>query len=341
MKAWRLIAPLQLKETTFEDNSPLQPNQARVKVSHVLFTDVDALTYTGDIKANYPVILGRSAVGIVIDKGENCFNLEKDKYVLIQPVTPCEKCETCASGDEEECPTPLIAGLTKNGYLRSTIIDDESLFLPLPSALKIKEALCTEFVAICEAAIDKLDVKKGSKVAVVGGGLLGNILCQLLIYHQIVPVLIENNAHYIENAKQSGVYYIFNSDDELMANIKEVTGGRLLDGVVYISSSKMDTSLPMLLCKDNRNVVLCGFASLVTKMDVTAIFKRNLTLSAVSNGFGYTKTALNLLNNSAVSLDHIPLEMISENEISETLKKRSDNVLNGRERTASLLKLII
>ena len=61
--------------------TPVSPTQVKVKVTHLLISNFDALLYSGDVAAEYPKTIGRFAVGIVTEVGEKCYGVEKGARV--------------------------------------------------------------------------------------------------------------------------------------------------------------------------------------------------------------------------------------------------------------------
>ena len=50
----------------------ITPTQVKVKITHLLISNFDALVFNGDVEADYPKTLGRFAVGLITEAGENC-----------------------------------------------------------------------------------------------------------------------------------------------------------------------------------------------------------------------------------------------------------------------------
>ena len=89
-------------------------------------------------------------------------------------------------------------------------------------------------LALCEAVADKIEADKGRHIAVIGATALGMILCQLLIYHQAVPVLIDSDPEKLKKANRAGIYYTLAADETLQSNLSQITGGRMAYGLSLI-----------------------------------------------------------------------------------------------------------
>ena len=179
------------------------PTQVKVKVSHLMLTDLDALLYNGLIDAEYPKVPGRAAVGIVTEAGENCYGVEKGTRVYFNPSRECGECLPCKTGKPKNCARILSAGRDFDGFMRDFVVCDYTDVAPLPDSVSDFHALCIETIGIAENIYDKLNLSAGQRVAVVGGSFSGNIIAQVLQYHKIVPILIDNNPTNLATAKNA------------------------------------------------------------------------------------------------------------------------------------------
>ncbi len=315
--------------------------QVKVKVSYALLTDYDALLYNGDIKADYPKVLGRTAVGIVTEVGENCYGLQVGSRVYFEPTRPCGNCLRCKSGKPKDCREVSYAGKDFDGFLRDFVVCEGTEVSALPSNVDDIHALCIELVGIAENIFDKLNVTAGQRVAVIGASLSGNIIAQILAYHKIVPVVIDNNPVNLERAKKCGINYAFAADDDLDEHIKSATSGNLCEAAIYCTSSRLPLSIAPRVVADGKSVVLSALSSNVLPIDAREILKKNITLFGVSNAYGYTDTAINLLVNHAVNIDMFEKEILNELRPAELLDNSAQFVSGPRHGKMSILKLIL
>ncbi len=301
MKIWKILSPKVLAEEEKPDNITTE-TQAKVKITQILLTGEELRTYCGVYKPKYPVVPGRFAVGVVAEAGPGCLNVEKNTRVYVHDVTPCGECEYCAAGEPEECTDTKVAGLNRNGYMRDFVVAEESDLSPLPPSVNDDEALFIGVISVCEEVIARLNVTKGMHVAVIGAGELGNILSQLLIYHQAVPVLIDSDEEKLALAARCGIYYTLNSDAELEENINRITGGRFASGSVYCSFCGLPSDLPFSITATGGTVVYAGFSFPEISAQLKTALDKRLTLTAVTNDYSNNAAAINLLVNKAVNL---------------------------------------
>lgn len=308
-----------VKEPQLE--STIAPDEVKVKVAYVLASNFDAVLYSGEGGAHYPKTIGRFAVGRVTEVGAECYGVEKNMRVLLRPVRPCGKCLSCKTGNEDECSTVAIAGRDFDGFLRDFVVCKGTEVSPLPDSVSDIAALCTEAVALAENVYDRLDLPAGSRVAVIGCNFAGNILAQVLQYHKLIPIVIDNSAPALEKAKSCGIYYSYADDDDLAENIKDATSGQLCDASVYTTCSRIDPALTMRVLANSKCAVLAGFAPINFNIPARELFDKNATLTSVMTGYGYTDTAINLLVHKAVNTDIFEKEILTEFDPNEVYRR--------------------
>lgn len=319
----------------------ISPTQIKVKVSHLLLTDDDVMLYGGATETAYPRIIGRAAVGIVTEAGERCYGVQNGARVYLEPTRACGDCYSCRTGKPKDCTEVTSAGKSFDGFLRDFVVCEYKEVAPIPEAIDDFSALCIETIGIAENIYDKLNLSAGQKVAVVGASYEGNIIAQVLMYHKIVPIVIDNAPANLEKAKKCGIYYAFSADDDLDANVKNATGGNLCDAAIYCSNSLLPLSVTPRLVADGKSVVLCVQSSNTATLDIRAVIEKNLTVFGVSNAYGYTDTVINMLMHNAVNLGFLEKEVLTEYEPSELLEERIPLLSSPGKGKMTILKMII
>ncbi len=297
MNVWKLVGPKKLKRM----EAPLPPHEdgkVRVRVTKVLVNSVDAALYAGGIPAAYPIVLGRYAVGVVSEEGASAY-LPRGTRVLLHTFRPIEaegteKCDFTAQEFD-------ICGRTADGFLSDFVLVPPRHMTALPPSVSDERALILHHVAIAKAICDNLNVRKGQHVVVVGANLVGILTCQLLIYQQIAPILVDSVESHLAFARKCGVYYTLPADENVVEAVASVTGGRLADGAVYISTANGNSpDLPFSLTAHGGNVVVYGTSGGKVTLELSAALKKHLAIYCVTNGYGYLETAINLMANRAV-----------------------------------------
>ena len=320
--------------------SNVSPTQVKIKVSHLLLTEFDELLFNGSIKVDYPKIPGRAAVGIVTEVGESCYGVERGTRVYFKPTRACGECLACKSGKSKECTSYLTAGKNFDGFMRDFVVCEYTEVAPLPDSVDDLNALCIENIGIAETVYNKLNLTAGQRVAVLGADFDGIITAQVLLYHKIIPIIIDNSPANLERAKNYGVNYAFPADDDLIQNVMNVTGGNLCDAAIFCSTSRLTLSLATRLVGKNKTLVLSTNSIMSANLAANDVLEKNLTVFGVSNSFGNSDAVINMLVHGAVDISHFEKEVLTEYNPAALLAERCENP-TGKRNKLTVLKMII
>ncbi len=333
MDNWVLTAPRAITKQEQTEMNVL-PTQVKVRVTHLLVSNFDALAFGGEMKISYPKTLGRFAIGVVTETGDECYGLTKGMRVFLESSRACRECLSCKSGVPGECTDVRTAVKDFDGFMRDFVICEGNDVAPIPDSVDDLHALCIDYVALAENIFDKLNMSAGSKIAIVGGGFFGSVCSQVALYHKLLPIVIDNNRQNIERLKRSGVFYAFPADDSLMSNINDATSGSLCDAAIYTSNCKLSPSIPARVVARNRDFVIGGFSAADFTIDAMPLFEKNLRIYTVSDGYDYTEAAINMLVHGALDLDLFEKQILSEFNPVELYTKRLETI-------ASASKLVV
>ncbi len=308
MKVWQLAYPHNVQHVTSPDLT-LSPEKVKVKVTKALVTETDVAVYSGLIKVKAPFTLGRFAIGQVTETEENSF-IKKGQRVYLANVT-----------EDELSPDGLkIAGESADGFYRDFVLAGVDDVYPLPSSVSDESAFLIDAIALAEHIVDELHIEVGQHVLVQGGGLYGNVLCQILIYHRAVPILCDNSPERLALAKKCGIYYTFPSDDSLHQNVTNVTGGKMADAAVYLAfSNRTEPSVLFPLLKRDSHVAFCSLFGKSLHVNSEYALKNNISIKGITESHEFISTAINLLANKAVNYSEFPISNYREEELPNVL----------------------
>ena len=134
---------------------------------------------------DFPIALGYSCAGEVIEVGTNILDIKVGDLVA---------CAGSANANHAE-----IVSIPRN------------LLVKVPEGLDLKNACSASVGAIAMHSVRQLDPKIGETVAVVGLGLIGNLVAQILKANgnRVIGIDIDNSR--IKKAKDMGVDFVLNS----------------------------------------------------------------------------------------------------------------------------------
>ena len=318
MKVWQLAYPHNIQHVSAPDLK-LTDDKVKVKITKALLSETDIAVFDGSLKVTAPFIPGRFAIGQVTEAHQDSF-IRKSERVYLAGVT-----------EHETAPDGLrIAGETADGFYRDFVLAGVDDVYPLPSTVSDEAAFLIDAIALAEHVVEEMHIEAGQHILVLGGGLYGNILCQILIYHRAVPILADNNAERLARARRSGIYYTFPNDDTLKRNVLNITGGKLADGAVYLAyANRCDPAIMFPLVKRDSYVAFCSLMSKSLQVNLEYAMKNNVTIKGITESREYVSTAINLLANKVVSFAEFPFRSYREEELPNLLEQYATIYGNG------------
>jgi len=337
MNGWKLVNPFELKECELSEKINAE-SVSKVKLTKALLTLPDVLRFNGEIETEN-VVLGSFGIGIISEAGANLFELEKGKRVFVEPTRPCGECYNCINHEPSKCSNLLMAGEDFDGFLRDFISADSGNIYLLPDSISGIDALFIGHVSLALSIIDKLDIKKGEYVAIVGSDNFAIILAQLLIYYQAVPIIIGDDKEELKIAKDSNIYYVLNTEENYQKEIVNITGGRYADKAVYVSDSDIPVSKVFSVVSFNASVAFTGTSNKNITASFSQAVKKQLNICFVNTGYGNTASSINIITNKAIDFSHLKLDYTEYKNIPETLQNMSDKLESDGKIHETVVKL--
>lgn len=307
--------------TIIVDNvEPEETKKVKIKVTHVMPTTSDINYFTGSVKANYPLVFGHMAIGVISDDRPE-YGLKRGTKVILNPY----KVEP---SDRLDLPGRVrTRGVDEDGFMQDFVYMDIESFVPFPDDVDEDEAVFTEKIAIAMAAINSFRVEKGDYVVIVGGGATCCILAQLALYFQFIPIMIDASESRLAKAEQKGVYYTINASKEVpYERVKEITGGRMSEHTIFEMSSSATGAYLFSLSREGGDCTLICENNTVRHFDadVSLISSRQLKVKGVSTGAFEFSSAINILAQKILNLDGFIEKRADIEEADDFLKEMAD-----------------
>jgi S-(hydroxymethyl)glutathione dehydrogenase/alcohol dehydrogenase len=256
---------------------PLRPTEARVRVTATGLCHSDVHRVTGAIPAEFPVILGHEACGVVLEVGSQVTGLSVGDRVVASANPECGRCWFCINGQPNLCETigamrarpgargpggetiNLMAGL---GTFREEMNVDETMLVAVQTDLP-DEQLALLGCAITTgvgAVLNTAAVTPGATVAVIGCGgvglacVQGNRLAGAARIIAIDPVGSKR-----DRAAGFGATDVVDprADDPVQA-VRDLTEGRGVDYAFEVVGSAATVSQARAMTRRGGTTVLIG-----------------------------------------------------------------------------------
>jgi 2-desacetyl-2-hydroxyethyl bacteriochlorophyllide A dehydrogenase len=291
-------------------------NLALVKVAATGICGTDRHIVQGEFPATFPRVLGHEICGIIESIESETFKV--GQAVAIDPNIPCYTCEYCRRGEVHLCTHRRAIGIDWNGGFAEFVLVPEGQIYVLGDSVPIENGVFAEPLSCCIHGVDRLALKSGNRIVVVGLGPIG-ILLSLLIAQQGANTVIgiEDNPARREAAQQFGLTVISWSD----LNFNDYA--RDADAIVDASGSGHILEWAVDAVRPGGTILVFGVAAPkdVAHLSPYMIYRKEITIvSAVTNPFTMQR-AVTLLNTHAIDVTPLLTDRISLTEVSAALHR--------------------
>ena len=233
----------------------------RVHAAGVNHLDVWMLKGRPGLDLDMPHILGSDCAGVVAAVGDGVTNAREGDEVLINPALPCHGCDACRRGEESECDTFGIVGLTTQGTFAEKVALPANRLAPKPEHLNWKEAgaLPLAHLTAYRMVVTRAAIQPGETVLIhgVGGGVA---MAALQFAKHIGARVIGTTSTGLKArfAKTLGADEVVRYDEVDVAEaVMDLTNGRGVDAVVDVVGAKTwGTNLTVL--RRGGRLAICG-----------------------------------------------------------------------------------
>ena len=269
------------------------------------------------------LIMGHEFCGEVIDPG-NRSDLKVGDRVTALPISPCLECPACLSGNPQYCKSTWThavgLSLDNPGALGEMIKVRSDMVLKVPDNVSDEEAAMVEPTAVALHGIHLADVKVGSKVLVIGGGIIGLLSAMFAKKEGASFVAVsETNPKRGEKALSLGVadkYYDAKDENMLNEIMSDTNGG--FDIVIECCGNASAVTSSLVTVRPGGVVVLVGVSTEPINIPTVIAVMNELT---VKGAIAYTKeefaTCLDLINNKQIDVTPFVDDIVSYDEVED------------------------
>lgn len=171
----------------------------RVVLSGICNTDLEiARGYAG-----FKGTIGHEFVGIVEESSDKSLVGQR---VVGEINAGCGKCDRCTGGDSRHCANRTVLGiLGRDGAHAEFLLLPPKNLLQVPDEVLDEHAVFAEPLAAACGIMDRVSIKPGDQVAVIGDGKLGLLSAQAIALTGANVLLIGKHAEKLKIAERRGI----------------------------------------------------------------------------------------------------------------------------------------
>jgi 2-desacetyl-2-hydroxyethyl bacteriochlorophyllide A dehydrogenase len=228
MRAVQVTRPSTLAVNGVPEPDPA--DRVMVRSGTVGICGSDVKIFKGAVPVDYPRIMGHEMVGTVVTAPSGS-SLEPGQRVLVDPAPSCGTCDLCRRGRNQLCRRSGLMGREMDGVFAELVAVPERQLLPVPDSISATAAGLLQVLGTCVHALRPIDVFPGQTAVVLGLGVAGQLMVQLLREHGLNVIGITRAASKRELAQAHGAVETAPLDEADDA-VSSATDGRGADLVV-------------------------------------------------------------------------------------------------------------
>jgi 2-desacetyl-2-hydroxyethyl bacteriochlorophyllide A dehydrogenase len=235
---------------------PSDPGLVKVRARQVGICGTDTKIVAGKIPVEYPRTLGHELVGEVVSAPEGA-PYEPGERVLVDPAVACRWCDLCLAGKPNICRNGGLLGRDVDGVFTEHVLVPVGRLIPVPDEISAKASGLLQVLGTCVHAVKTIDPFPGQIAAVIGLGVAGQLVAQLLTLRGMRVVGITRSKWKRDLAAENGAEAVA-EPSEAEAVLDEMTSGRGPDLVVEAVGKESTLSQAIELVGIGGEIVVFG-----------------------------------------------------------------------------------
>lgn len=293
----------------------------KVEACSICGTDVHITADPPGYEAIPGTILGHEFVGKIIQKGDAVKELEVGDRIVVNPNDYCGICTYCRKNLPNLCEHIEPLGIEFDGAFAEYCLVSQNVAHKISEKVSCETAACAEPLACAINGINKVSMKPGESVVIIGCGPIGLMLGMLAKASGISNLFLLEAAHYrIEFAKRLDLGQVIDvTKQNAQEEIEKVTGIGA-DYVFDVTGSQIINAVK--LVRKGGEVVLFG----VNKKSVSPVAQCEITTKEITvHGTWLANAtfpmAVKVLEEAVVPMDKLVTDVIGLDELLEGIEK--------------------
>jgi 2-desacetyl-2-hydroxyethyl bacteriochlorophyllide A dehydrogenase len=227
-----------------------------VRSAQVGICGTDTKILEGKIPVGYPRIMGHEMVGEVVSSPPGS-PFSPGARVLVDPGVSCGWCPLCLAGRFNICTNGGLMGRDVDGVFTEFAVVPVNRLVAVPPTVSDRASGVLQVLGTCIHAMKSVSPFPGQVAAVVGLGVAGQLIAQLLALRGLTVVGITRSEWKRDLATASGAHHVV-APDGASSLLAEVTGGRGPDLVVEAVGTEATLAEAIELAATGGEIVVYG-----------------------------------------------------------------------------------
>src|SRR5437773_4013045 len=238
MKALLLSQYRQLEITDLPRPEP-GPDDVLVRVAACGICGSDVHGYDGSSGRRItPIVMGHEAAGRIAGIGAEVKGFAVGDRVTFDSTIYCGACGPCRRGEMNLCDSRQVLGVSCSDYRRAGAFAEyvavpSRIVYRLPDNLSFAEAAMLEAVSVAIHAVSLAPLSAGSTALVVGAGMIGLLIVQVLRAAGCSRILVTDiDSSPLKLAQDVGAHTVLSATLDVARQVGELTRGAGVDAAI-------------------------------------------------------------------------------------------------------------
>lgn len=288
----------------------LQPNEVlvRVRVCGICGSDVHGMDGSSGRRIP-PIVMGHEAAGVIAEIGSAVTGWSKGDRVTFDSTVSCGECWYCRRGEINLCENRRVLGVScgeyrRHGAFAEFVAVPQRILYRLPDNLSFEQAAMVEAVSVAVHAIERTPLELNAAVAVVGTGMIGLLVVQVLRARgcgKIIAIDLDEGKLKLAN-RLGATHTIKASEPDLQERICALTSGRGADAAFEVVGLPATVKTAIESVRKGGSVTLVGNLKAQAELPLQAVVTRQITLIGTCASAGEYPACLDLIASGKVNV---------------------------------------
>jgi len=286
----------------------LQPDEVlvRVRACGICGSDVHGMDGSSGRRIP-PIVMGHEAAGMIAEIGSAVSGWKKGDRVTFDSTVSCGECWYCRRGEINLCDNRRVLGVScgeyrRHGAFAEFVAVPQRILYRLPDNITYEQAAMVEAVSVAVHAVERTPLKLNSSVAVIGTGMIGLLVVQVLRARgcgEIIAVDLDEGK--LKLATRFGATQTVQLEEAHFQNgTPRFTSG--VDAAFEVVGLSPTVKMAIECVRKGGSVTLVGNLKPQVELPLQAVVTRELTLIGTCASAGEYPACLDLIASGRVNV---------------------------------------
>lgn len=275
-----------------------------------------------------PCVLGHEMAGEIAESGSLVKGFKKGDRVFVSHHVPCYKCHYCINGNYTACESLHAGNFEPGGFSEFIRVPEDNVrrgtFL-LPDAIKYEEAAMIEPLGCAIAGQDRLGIKKGQTVLVIGSGVSGILHIQLAKKKGAKVIATDIDKYRIQKATEFGADHVIDAGKYSAQTLRHINNKRLADSVIVCAAARQAVEDSMSSVDRKGNILFFAVPETDISIHSDILWRKEISIFfSYGAGPDSIKTAIDYIGRGFINVRELITHTVPLSEITRGFRLVSD-----------------